>query len=66
MDLVTPPVEGQVAIALFDFEGQRDEELGFKEGDSVVVLKADPSKKWWLVQASDTLRTGCVLPLRLV
>jgi hypothetical protein len=49
------PIE---AVALFDFQGQRDEECGFVEGETLYVVKADPSKKWWLVQSADKSRQG--------
>mmetsp|Transcript_16777 Transcript_16777/g.49347 ORF Transcript_16777/g.49347 Transcript_16777/m.49347 type:complete len:973 (+) Transcript_16777:151-3069(+) len=48
------------AMALFDFEAQRSAELSLNEGDRLVVIEADPTKKWWLVRTADGTRRGFV------
>ena len=49
------------AVALFDYKGQRSEELGLTEGDTVLVIEADPTAKWWRVKTLDELHEGYVL-----
>ncbi|KAJ3109706.1 hypothetical protein HDU97_003136 [Phlyctochytrium planicorne] len=41
-----PSDNSEKAVALYDFAGERDGDLGFRKGDLILILKRDPSE-WW-------------------
>lgn len=41
-----------IAVALYDFEGERENDLVFSEGDIICVLKKNPGG-WWLGKANN-------------
>lgn len=43
-----PSAQSQVVIALYDFDGQNDGDLSFREGDRIVVIrKTESTDDWW-------------------
>lgn len=45
-----------VVYALWDYEPQRDDELGFSEGDCMTVLRRDDEAEteWWWARCGDS------------
>ncbi|KAJ1679890.1 cytoskeletal protein binding protein, partial [Spiromyces aspiralis] len=46
------PGRHPLAVALYDFEAQEDDELTIQEGDQLEVTDKDSSPEWWLVRHS--------------
>lgn len=44
-----------VVYALWDYEPQKDDELGFSEGDCLTVLRREDEveKEWWWARCGD-------------
>lgn len=43
-----PSAQSQIVTALYDFDGQNDGDLSFREGDKIAVIrKTDSTDDWW-------------------